>query len=384
MSTHDAIDKLKMDVVIPDVVQNKVDITLDKIRGMKGEEYAEAKILPYSTKQSRTVSKFPRKRIAAIAAIATLTIATVTVAAAYLNWSKSLSEGLQVPEEKKVQMEESRMSAFVEQTCTDQGITVTAVQSITDNYYTHIAFRVEGYQVEDGVQPDFETLKVTVGGDEEVNAIGNFYNGLVSDASGSIVNADGTPLERDEEGGFLEVYTMDDGSMEYQITLSNPHEKGYFINKPIHVEMNNLGTVSKAEYLNDIEGTWSFDWELQGSEEMKEYTLNAPLGDTGATVVRAEITPISLLVEYEVPREVDLNQMDMPGVKMKDGTLYPFLYLGPGSMGYQSDDSDLYVAAFPIDRIIDADQVEGLVFIKSYPEDEEPLTEEHLYIVPVE
>lgn len=401
MSKRDAIEVLQMEVEIPDVVQKKANQTFDKIREKKIEDGADARIIPYNNKQVKTVSTFSKKRIGVIVAVAALAFATISVAAAYLNWSKSLSEGLQATQEQKVQMEENNMTTFVNQACTDQGITITAVQSITDNYYTHIAFKVEGYEVEEGVQPDFEAVEVMVDGKNDFSSSGSFYDGLIRGADGGAVNADGTPLDADENGGFIEHYVMDDGSLEYRITLANNDEKGYFINKPIHVKIYNLGTVSKAEYFNKIDGTWSFDWILQGSEDMKECTLNAPLGDTNATVVKAELSPISLRAEYEFPRqevtdtgfdengeEISYHSYAEPpqlsGVKMKDGTLYPFLYLGPGGMGYESEDSDIYMTAFAIDRIIDVEQVESLLFIKSYPENEEPLTEDNFYVVPIE
>ena len=399
MSRRDTIEILQMEVEIPDVVQKKANHTFDKIRENKVEVDADGKIIPYE--KIKTVSKFPKKRIGIIVAVVTLALATVSVAAAYLNWSKSLSEGLQATQEQKVQMEENNMSAFVDQACTDQGITITAVQSITDNYYTHIAFKIEGYEPEEGVQPDFETVKVTVDGKDDFSFGGRFYDGLVQGADGGVANADGTPLDTDKNGGLIEHYVMDDGSLEYRITLANAHEKGYFINKPIHVEIYNLGTVSKAEYFNEIEGTWSFDWDLQGSEDMKECTLNVPLGDTDATVIKASITPISLRAEYEFPRrKKTVNYIDengeeksvlwdadppaLTGIKMKDGTLYPFISLGPDSTGYESEDSDIYTRTFPIDRIINVDQVESLLFIKSYAQEGETISEDNFYVVPLE
>ena len=203
MSRRDTIEILQMEVEIPDVVQKKANHTFDKIRENKVEVDADGKIIPYE--KIKTVSKFPKKRIGIIVAVVTLALATVSVAAAYLNWSKSLSEGLQATQEQKVQMEENNMSAFVDQACTDQGITITAVQSITDNYYTHIAFKIEGYEPEEGVQPDFETVKVTVDGKDDFSFGGRFYDGLVQGADGGVANADGTPLDTDKNGDLLSI-----------------------------------------------------------------------------------------------------------------------------------------------------------------------------------
>lgn len=384
MNKADTIKTLQMEVEIPDVVLKKANQTLDEI----------------CQKNTKVIvrKKISKKKIAIIIIAAVLILATLGVAAAYLGWSKSFSEGFRVTEEQKTQLEESDMTTVMSQSCTDQGITVTTVQSLTDNYYTHIALKVEGYELEDGKHPDFETLKVTVDGNEDIMVGRGFYDGLISDADGYFVYADGTPIDYNE--GIIGHYIQEDGSLEYQITLKN-HEKGYFINKPIHLELNNIGTLSKAEYYNEITGTWSFDWDLQGSEDMKECTLNVPLGDTDATVVKAEITPISLRAEYEFPRRKktvialdengeeisllwDADPPALTGIKMKDGTLYPFISMGADCTGYESEDSDIYTMTLPIDRIIDVDQVESLLFLNTYAEEGETTTEDNFYVVPIE
>jgi len=108
--------------------------------------------------------------------------------------------------------------------------------------------------------------------------------------------------------------------------------------------------------------------------------------DTNATVIKAELSPISIKVEYQFPwQEVTETEPAEPvGVKMKDGTLYPDISMGGNSMGYGPDGSDIISNTFPIDRIIDVEQVESLLFIKSYPENEEPMTEDNFYVVPIE
>lgn len=393
MNKKDMIETLQREIEIPDVVQQKANQAFDKIQMDKSKHDDDPKVIPYRAKRSK-------KRFVVIAAVITLMAASISVAAAYLNWSKSLSEGLRATEEQKLMLEENNMTTFVGQSHTDQGITVTAVQSITDQYYTHIAFKVEGYEFDKGEEPFFESLKVTVDGTEDFSYSGRFYDGLISGDDGRAVNADGTPLELDENGDFTKYYVMDDGSIEYQITLANSEERGYFINKSIHVEINNLGTVFKTEYTNKINGTWTFDWDLQGSESMRESKLNTSLGDTKATVKRAELSPISLFVEYQFPRQeiteigLDENEEEteftsyaeppqLSGVKLKDGTLYPFIYGGPGSMGYATEDTDLYTVTFAIDRIIDPEQVESLLFIKSPLQEGEPMTEDNFYIVPI-
>lgn len=392
---------LQEKVVIPEVVQERAEEAFAAIRREAANAGQGKRNKPgYAGGSRQRYRRNSRKKfmLALIAAI--LVLGTISAAAAaYLRQSKSLTEGLRMTEQQQTKMQEEQMAAFVEQSSTDQGITVTALESITDQHFTHIAFRVEGYQVEEGVQPDFESVSVTVGGQDDFNYSGSFYNGIVAGADGKPELADGSPVKTNADGGIIEDYTMEDGSMEFQITLFNIGKKGYFINQPIHVELHNLGTVARAEYQPDVEGIWVFDWTLKGSPEIKSCELRAPLGDSGATAVKAELSPVSMMAEYEFPRrKVQENYVDengqekmgtfnseppqLSGVRLKDGTLYPTLYRGPGGSGYESEESSTYRIVFAIDRILDVDQVESLLFRKPYTEEGKNL-EEKYYIVPI-
>ena len=136
-----------------------------------------------------------RKRYMVIALAATLAVGTATAYAAYTGWSKGLKEELRISEDQQNHMEENGMAAFSDATVTDAGVTVTAQQSITDNYYTYLSFKIDGYSVEQGVQPDFETISVTVDGQDDFSWGGSFYNGMISDENGMAVHADGSELE---------------------------------------------------------------------------------------------------------------------------------------------------------------------------------------------
>ena len=134
---------------------------------------------------------------------------------------------------------------------------------------------------------------------------------------------------------------------------------------------------------------------------MRECSPDQELGDSKAIVKQVEISPISMRVVYDFPRQeieekgynesgeeiISKTYAEAPwltGVRMKDGTTYMYLYRGPGSSGYLSEDSDAYALTYGIDRILDPDQVESLLFVKSYPEGDKLLTEDDLYVVPIE
>ena len=195
-----------------------------------------------------------------------------------------------------------------------------------------------------------------------------------------------------------EIFVNEDGSMEYIIVI-NATEYGGLAGKNIHVEFTDIGTVYKAEYMPDLEASWSFDFTLKGSDKVRTLTLSNPLGDTGATVIYAEISPISLYVRYDFPLREEtiegVNENGEPiasstfveapqvtGVRLKDGSLQGYITDG-GSMGYLDGNQEIYTCSFVLDRILDTDQVDALLFLKEWPEENRAMTEEDVYIVPV-
>lgn len=362
---EDMIYGLKQDTKIPDHVWKKYTDTLSS--------------LPDKTREA------PRKRkLWPVLTAAALAVSTISVsAAAYIHWSRGLEERLQVSEEQSKSMENSQMTSYVGQSVTQGGVTVTAQQSIVDNYSAYFSFKVEGYQVEDGVQPGFSDKKIILGDHEEYVGGWNssFYNGLITGLDGKVIHSDGTPLSENEKVS----YTREDGSLEFQIQM-NSEEKGVFFDKPIHVELKDLGFYGGDEenIVVEAKGIWEFDWVLKGSNEIKVYELNTPLGKSGATVLQAELSPISICVTYQYPRQAETEEPpSFTGVRLKDGTIYTGLS-GAGVYGYTGEGTDVYKETVSLERVIDVEQVESLLFVKSYPEEEMSLTEENLHFVSVE
>lgn len=378
MSERDIIKILQSDIAVPQTVQRRADDAFSQIRSISGQKKRKARV--------------PKKKIVILAAAAVLALGSITVYAACRNWSMSLSEGMGTTEEQQRQLEQDGAVVFPIQEQTQQeevimpqsqtcnGVTITAVQSITDNYAAHLVFKIEGYELPEGAEPAFEDWVLTVDGGMDYNMSASFYNGLVIGADGMAEYADGSPIDYEEN---FERYVRDDGSIEYWITLYH-EEKGHFLGKDVHVEFENLGLAGKATYLseNEVQGNWSFDWNLQGTDSMREYTFEEPLGDTGAVVTRAEISPITMHVEYQFPYQTRTEQgydengnpvsteqfVEAPplaGVRLKDGTAYPYL-CGGGMEGYLGGPSSgVYEAIYVNDRIITPDQVAYLLFRKT-------------------
>ena len=385
MKKNDTIYTLQQNIEIPDIVTEKANMAFEQIRKDAGS--SSDKIVTYQ----KSVKK-SRKKYVVAALIATMTVGAVSAYAAYTNWSHGMKEELRISEEQQKNLEANGMAAFSDASVTDAGVTVTAQQSITDNYYTYLSFKVEGYSVEKGVQPDFETISVTADG-QDVSWGGRFYDGMISGDDGMVVNADGSEPETEADGSMIENYVMDDGSLEYHMILKS-HEKGFFTGKQLHVELENLGTVAKAQYFPDIEGSWKLDMTLGGADTAKYIETNEKLGDTETIVTGVELSPVSMRITYDFPKTEprmeefedengEIQTIAWPaqppfafGIRLKDGTVMKYISAGSESTGYTSEEGQEYVVSFPLDRVIDPDQVETVLFREYDEENGKQLTYE--------
>lgn len=385
MKKNDTIYTLQQNIEIPDIVTEKANMAFEQIRKDAGS--SSDKIVTYQ----KSVKK-SRKKYVVAALIATMTVGAVSAYAAYTNWSHGMKEELRISEEQQKNLEANGMAAFSDASVTDAGVTVTAQQSITDNYYAYLSFKVEGYSVEKGVQPDFETISVTADG-QDVSWGGRFYDGMISGDDGMVVNADGSEPETEADGSMIENYVMDDGSLEYHMILKS-HEKGFFTGKQLHVELENLGTVAKAQYFPDIEGNWILNMSLGGADTAKYIETNEKLGDTETIVTGVELSPVSMRITYDFPKTEprmeefedengEIQTIAWPaqppfafGIRLKDGTVMKYISAGSESTGYTSEEGQEYVVSFPLDRVIDPDQVEAVLFREYNEESNEHLTYE--------
>ena len=385
MKKNDTIYTLQQNIEIPDIVTEKANMAFEQIRKDAGS--SSDKIVTYQKPVKKS-----RKKYVAAALIATMTVGAVSAYAAYTNWSHGMKEELRISEEQQKNLEANGMAAFSDASVTDAGVTVTAQQSITDNYYTYLSFKVEGYSVEKGVQPDFETISVTADG-QDVSWGGRFYDGMISGNDGMFVNADGSEPETEADGSMIENYMMDDGSLEYHMILKS-HEKGFFTGKQLHVELENLGTVAKAQYFPDIEGNWILDMTLGGADTAKYIETNEKLGDTETIVTGVELSPISMRITYDFPKTEprmeefedengEIQTIAWPaqppfafGIRLKDGTVMKYISAGSESTGYTSEEGQEYVVSSPLDRVIDPDQVEAVLFREYDEENGKQLTYE--------
>ncbi|MDO5400917.1 MAG: DUF4179 domain-containing protein [Eubacteriales bacterium] len=329
------------------------------------------------------------KKAVLLGLAATLILATMTGAAVYTRWSKSMDGQYQASEEQRAQAQDIGLSSMLEKekqsgdilSVTDQGITVTAVQTIADNYHLKMVFRIEGLPYTEGMPPFAFPAEATMDGVPMHEAIeggyggsGWFYDGTVLNNDGKFVYEDGTPIQRKANGESILHYQAQDGSMEYILEYSFG-KPGEHLGKVIEVGFDAFGhSVGRADIENDAQGKWRLRWKITGSEETYKVSLDAPLGDSGDVVKEIEITPLSIgaVVQTKNCYDSETALGDYPrgiaGLRMKDGTTMTLLG-GSGSAGYQDEAKTLYQMRAGASRLYKVEDVEAVLF-HNYIQDE--------------
>lgn len=341
--------------------------------------------------------KKKRSFIAMTTAVA-IAFGTLTIcAAAYINWNNGLTEKMHINEEQQKMLEDTGMVAFSDSSSTDAGVTVKVQQSITDNYFTYLSFKIEDYELVEGKDPYFESVIASVDGRNDLSWTGSFYAGMNTEIDDTVIDHEQTTEEQ---------YVRSDGSLEYHMLLTNNKGNGFFMDKPIHIEFENIGIADRTNSVIDLKGKWTLDWKLGGSDISKNYKVNEILGDTGATVKELEISPVSIRVTSSFPRTEIINKIvteegvdqgtvetypavykEPPyptAIKFKDGTILKTLYGGLGYADYENKSSDNYVITYAFNQVIDIDEVESILFTKEWVENLSTATEDDYYCVRLE
>ena len=356
----------------------------------RGLNYVNEKFID----EAETITKLKtervsKKKLVILSLAATMLLATLTGAAVFTRWSRSAQASFNPSQGIKEQAEDSGLSVLLEETrgaennnevlsVTDQGITITAVQSIVDNYQARITFRIEGFELPENELPAVWP-NVKIDGDEHFGGLqsGWFYDGLTTNAEGKTVYASsGMPVESDEEGCLILDMVADDGSLEYTHFISFEQTDGRYMGKEITFVFDSIDFQSDEKAgmpIPQVEGKWELRWTLTGAESNIKIAPNVQIGDSDVILLDAEIGQITLRTRYQLKdywegwdELVELPQA-ICGVRMKDGTEH-LCY--PGSSGFEDEEKMIYYIDSRMNNsILDISQVESLMFHKNWTYD---------------
>ena len=340
-------------------VQNAMNHSLS---GLQGDPWLAQRVLAHAKGEEPVVKK-TFGAFAVVCILLALCMATA-VAAGVLYLGRGLDAELQITQEIKEVYQETELFDAPDLSVTHNGVTVKMDECIVDERAAYVAFRVTGYQPEPGHQPAFANTECTIG-EEYFSWNASFSNGLVTAPDGRAVYPDGSVPD---DFGKL-TYTDENGDLIYLISLWA--DDFSLIGRTIRVEMTDLGAYTGKWGDVDVAfpDEWVFEWELKGTVHALDVTgLNVPIGQTGSVFTSVHLSPIHVQLTMNVPRDPNAQEGDdtlepyFYGIRLKDGTEYLCIAEG-GSSGYAEADSDAFHQLSMLNRIIDPEQVESLLFV---------------------
>lgn len=360
----------------------------DMLKGIQNMDADLIEEAEFGTFQKKQTGFSGRKKLLFVLA-ATLIMGTMTAAAVYTRWSTTAQTRYNPSQDVKEQAEKSGLSVMLEETkgaanpnevlsVTDQGVTITAVQSIVDNYRAEITFRIEGFELPEDKEP-FAWPMVTIDGNLDFygSQTGGFYDGTTRNDKGEWVYAsDGSPVKYDDTKPFSPAildYVADDGSLEYTHYISFNETDGRYFGKEIVFSFHSIDLQSdqKAGMPEpQVEGNWELRWTLTGTSDSISITPNVKIGDSDVILLDAQIGQKSIRARYQVDDywegwdELVTLPQAVCGVRMKDGSEHRCV---ASTYGFEDQEKMVYfMESQMFDAILDVSQVESLMFHKGW------------------
>lgn len=340
------------------------DISDDKIE-------KAGRALGYQREQRKTTRVPVRmSRLLAIAAAVVMILALgVTAYAIYTHWSRGMEQRLPATDAEKEMAEQSGLSDTSQTvSATANGVTISVDQTVIDKDTARIALRIEGFTLPEGQYPDIGGWSLTFDGERAPNMTGGFVE------------------ERDANGKLI--FTAPDGSMEYDFTAKAGDKFESFEGKEIRVLIDSLGTGDKGQYHALVEGPWELVWTPSSNSELLTVQADAALGDTGIKLISAEVGPISAKVTMQLPelwegyKTLEPHDLQLVGVRLKDGTVLTNIFGPPALEGYSDIDNLILELAYSSHQILQPDQVDALIFASNFPW-ARTLTDSELIVIPL-
>lgn len=330
--------------------------------------------------------RIPTRKLFLIAALIAAMLLLMG-AATYTRWSRSMQNTYHPSESQRQQAEQSGLSVRYEETATqaasedgsilsatDQGITVSLVQTIADSREVHIILRVEGFEPPEGYEITpyaFEGEQATLGGRDDFwySSGMDFDDDIVYQGGGKYTYTDGTPV--DEQDGFqMGHYRRSDGSMEVDVWYRLNSNAEELLGQEYQLHLTGFGTRTdsgKADITFEqlVEGHWDLKFPLKGADTNIQFQPNVRLSDN-VTLTDVEIGQITVKAKYITDtywpgwEQLEFLSPALAGVVLKDDTLVP---LQSRSEGYPNPDELIYTADYStVDSMIDLSQVKALAY----------------------
>lgn len=325
-------------------------------------------------KAQKPPKSFSARKLVVLSLAAVLILTTMTAAAVYIRWPVSIAKDFHFRQQDKQAAEQSGLAVLPQAAkgktsqivkATDQGITISVAQTLMDPYRTYILFRVEGIDLPEGVVP-FADWEVSMSGRDDASGTYGFFDGILETSPGVFTYADGSPLERDENGISIPRPAAADGSLECSIsfTYDAPQPSSTLVT----ARCSRIYISNDGEQIPLVEGNWELSWTLTGSNQSRIVEPNVPIGDSGYFLKRTELTSLTALMEISgidrPPQNPSAKKMsygvpNLVGVFLKDGTYSP---ISTGTVHSVKPTENKTLLCSSGIQVVNVDQIDALVF----------------------
>lgn len=298
------------------------------------------------------MKKAPRKRILLLAAALAALVGTTAAATGVFSWNERAGEVFEADEETRNELTMNQMAQEVAQTVTDQGVTITAIQTIQDRNRFYALFEVVMEDPKQKITEDYSLdYNVDFGGRDDPFCAWTW--GFVSGDEQEVSNTRyfeiyGTKLRQSEENLAMNLH--------FTALRGEPEQKA-----------------GDGEIL--VSGTWDFALDVHPSN-MVDHELNkeCQLGGYTVQVKSVALSPLSMIIVYdgkdvramEADQKICLDQLDElrelypTGVGYADGTRVDEELMIPLSEGF-GDGEETYELLLPFGKVVDPDQVDTIL-----------------------
>ena len=337
------------------------------------DDYIEScrTMLGYRIQESRFASA--KRRVIAIALAAALILSlSIAAYAVYVHWSRGMQQRLPATAEEQQAAAESGLSDTSQSiSATANGVTISVEQTVIDGDTANIALRIDGWHLDR---------------EQELNAMlwGGFptFDGEAAPAmSGSFAE------ERDADGQVHIVAA--DGSIEYDIWARAGYELETLAGKEIQIIIESLGTCGKGgEYQPLVEGSWELTWTPSSNSASLSIQPDTAIGNTEIRLISAEVSLVSAKVLLQLPslwegyKALEHYEIQLVGVRLKDGTVLTNIFGPPTQEGYADIDNLVLELCYSSGKILQPEQIGSLIFAGNSPW-ARTLTDTELIYVPI-
>lgn len=309
-------------------------------------------VLDEQEQEAGKMKKAPKKRMVLLAAALAALVGTTAAAAGIFQWNERAGQVFEADEEMRNELTMSQLAEGVSQTVTDQGLTITAIQTIQDRNRFYALFEVTAEDTNMQITSDY-LLDYTLdfGGKEDPFCARGW--GFVSEFDQEVSNTryfeiNGTKREQSDEDLVMNLH--------FTGLRGEPEVKA-----------------GEGELL--ISGNWDFSLNLRTSDMIShEVEQDYDLDGYRMHVKSVAFSPLSMRLVYdgadvramEAGKEVRLDQLDElrelypTGVRYADGTVIDEGLMLPLSTGFR-DGEETYELLLPFDKVVDPEQITALL-----------------------